>query len=371
MAKPFTLLIKPTSADCNLRCEYCFYLPKAALYPDTKRHRMPDEVLERMVASYMATDQPQYVFGWQGGEPTLMGVEFFRRATELQKRYGRPGAVVANGMQTNATLIDDQLAAHMAKYKFLVGVSIDGPAEVHDRYRRTADGRGTHAAVIEGIRTLERHGVEYNALVLVSQANVSRAAEIYQYLRRLGIRFHQYIPCVEFNERGNLAPYAITGEQWGEFLLGIFEQWYPRDVRRVSVRLFDSIVSVLVGQGPTVCYMGRDCRKYFVVEHNGDVYPCDFFVEPELLLGNVMTHSWDELQASDKYREFGRMKARWNQRCNRCEFLRLCHGDCLKMRLYDGRDPRTLSWLCDGWRVFYRHTLGAFQRLAAELASWA
>ncbi|MBC7289215.1 MAG: SPASM domain-containing protein, partial [Armatimonadetes bacterium] len=210
---------------------------------------------------------------------------------------------------------------------------------------------------------------EYNALVLVNAANVGRSAQVYKYLCRLGIRYHQYIPCVEFDEHGNLAPYAVTGVQWGEFMLGIFEQWYPHDVRRISVRLFDSILSVLLGRGATVCYMGRDCRQYFVVEYNGDVYPCDFFVEPHLLLGNIMTHSWDELQASGLYREFGRMKARWNRRCNSCQYLDFCHGDCLKMRLYAGNDPRTLSWLCEGWRVFYRRTLPVFRRLAAEIVS--
>ncbi|MBC7287772.1 MAG: radical SAM protein, partial [Armatimonadetes bacterium] len=176
MPRPFTLLIKPASADCNLRCEYCFYLPKAALYPQTTVHRMPDEVLERMVASYMATDQPQYVFGWQGGEPTLMGVDFFRRATELQVKYGRPGSVVANGLQTNATLVTDELAEHLGRYKFLVGVSIDGPPEIHDRYRKTAGGQATHAKVLRAIKTLDRYGVEYNALVLVNAANVGRSA---------------------------------------------------------------------------------------------------------------------------------------------------------------------------------------------------
>ncbi|MCD6351935.1 MAG: radical SAM protein, partial [Armatimonadetes bacterium] len=207
--KPFTLLIKPTSADCNLRCSYCFYLPKAALYPEQPRHRMSPEVAERMIASYLATDQPQYVFGWQGGEPTLMGLDFFRLVTELQMRYGKPGAGVSNGLQTNATLITDDFARHLARYNFLVGVSIDGPAELHDHWRKTAAGKGSHAAVLRGMEALRRQGAEFNALVLVNSVNVSHARDVYHYLRdELGLLFQQYIPCVEFDEHGQPLPWT-------------------------------------------------------------------------------------------------------------------------------------------------------------------
>ena len=197
--RPFSLLIKPASADCNLRCPYCFYAGKQVLYPSTSPRLMSREGLDRLVSSYMATEQPQYVFGWQGGEPTLLGVGFFREVTALQQRYGRPGAVVSNGLQTNATLIDDALAAHLREYNFLVGVSLDGPAEVHDFYRRDAAGGGSHAAVRAGVARLRQHQVEYNALTLVTPANVGRAAEIFNYLADEGFFYQQYIPCVEFD----------------------------------------------------------------------------------------------------------------------------------------------------------------------------
>lgn len=367
--KPFSLLIKPASADCNLRCSYCFYLGKSELYPATKVHRMTPEVAERMIASYLATDQPQYVFGWQGGEPTLMGVEFFRLVTGLQMRYGRNGAIVSNGLQTNVTLIDNEFARHLAQYNFLVGASIDGPAEVHDQWRRTAGGRGSHADVLRGVQCLKRHGVAFNALVLVNSANVDRAREVYQYLCELDILFHQYIPCVEFDEQGRPLPWTITGEQWGEFLVEIFDQWLPQDTRVVSVRLFDSILALMVDGVRNVCHLGRDCRQYFVVEYNGDVYPCDFFVRADLKLGNVMTDSWEALQASPLYHDFGRQKALWHCECNDCQFLHYCAGDCLKHRLYGAppQDPRTLSWLCEGWKLFYTHALPHFERLADEI----
>jgi uncharacterized protein len=367
LMKPFSLLIKPTSADCNLRCDYCFYLSRAALYPHTSRHRMSAEVLEQLIRTYLATDQPQYVFLWQGGEPTLMGLEFFRRVTSLQRKYGRPGAVVANGVQTNGVLIDDALAAHWAAYHFLVGVSLDGPAAVHDRYRRTSGGHGSHSRVLQGIECLKRHGVEFNALVLVSTANVERGREIYEYLCELGIYYHQYIPCVEFDPRGRPLPFTITASQWGDFLCAVFDAWLAGDFRRVSVRLFDSILVRMLGGDHTICHMGRNCCQYFVVEYNGDVYPCDFFVEADTKLGNIMQDSWQALHDSPAYRAFGRQKSAWHKRCASCPYLDYCAGDCLKHRLYGGQGPRALSWLCEGWRQFYSHALPKLTRLAAEI----
>ncbi|MBN1686922.1 MAG: radical SAM protein, partial [Spirochaetales bacterium] len=257
--KHFSLLVKPTSADCNLRCSYCFYLGHSALYPESRRHRMSGEVLERMIESYMQTEQDTYTFGWQGGEPTLMGVEFFKRAVELQKRYARPGAVVSNGLQTNATLIDDDLAAHLSEYNYLVGVSIDGPAELHDVYRKNTAGEGSHASVMKGIDALNRHKVPYNALVLVSSANVAYPEKVYNYLKSIGIYYHQYIPCVEFDGNGNPLPYTITGEQWGVFLNGLFDCWIGNDTRVVSIRDFDSILHHLVHGGYTMCVQGGCC----------------------------------------------------------------------------------------------------------------
>lgn len=364
---PFSLLIKPASADCNLNCAYCFYLGKCALYASTRRHRMTDPVLEQMTRSYMATAQPVYSFAWQGGEPTLMGLDFFKRATELQKRHGRPGSSVANGLQTNATLIDDAMAEHFAEYKFLLGCSLDGPAEIHDLYRRSAGGEPSHKDVMRGIGVLSRHNVEFNILVLVSQANVRRAREVYRYLTDLGFLYHQYIPCVEFDEQGRLMPFAISGPEWGRFLCELFDEWRARDTYRVSIRHFDAVLSKLVDNQITLCTLSSNCCQYFVVEHNGDIYPCDFFVEPPLRIGNVMDMTWDAALQSDVYRRFGAQKKCWNERCPGCAHLDLCAGDCLKHRRFGPAPAGTLSALCEGWAMFFDRARPDFLQLADEI----
>ena len=368
--KQFSLLIKPASADCNLACTYCFYLPKAGLYPESSRHRMSDGTLKRMISTYLATDQDTYSFGWQGGEPTLMGVEFFQRVVELQTRYGRPGSIVANGLQTNATMITDELARLLAEYRFLLGVSLDGPEEIHNTYRKNRKGTGSYDRVIEGIELLNKHQVELNILVAVNAANVGMARRIYSFLLGMGIRYHQYIPIVEFDEQGRPLPYSIDGQQWGAFLKELFEVWYP-DAGRVSVRLFDALLTYLVEGSRILCTMGRDCRQYFLVEHNGDVYPCDFFAAPELRLGNLLETDWSDLLESPRYEAFGRQKSQWNEACESCPFLELCMGDCLKHRFYAApsarSDPGSLSWLCSGWKIFYESCLPGFRRIARRI----
>lgn len=330
---------------------------------------MSDEVLERMISSYMGTNQPQYSIGWQGGEPTLMGLDFFKRVIQLEQQHGGRGAQVSNGLQTNTTLINDAWAEHLARYNFLVGVSIDGPAERHDRYRVFVDGRGAHANVMRGVECLKRNRVEYNVLTLVSQSNVRHPAEIYHYLRDdLDVLFHQYIECVEFEADGSLAPFAIRAGEWGDFLCGIYDEWIAcDDTRRVSVRLFDTILTKLVDGVANVCASGTDCRQYLVVEHNGDIYPCDFYVRPELKLGNIMDNSWEELLNSPIYAEFGARKRQWNEACETCQYLALCAGGCPKNRPDHGPDSRELSALCAGWKQFYQHTRAGFEKLAAEI----
>jgi len=367
---PFSLLVKPASADCNLRCRYCFYLDRATLYPESARHRMTDAVLERMIQSFLATDQPQYGFGWQGGEPTLMGLDFFKRVTALQQQHGRAGCAVSNGLQTNTTLIDDAWARHLREYHFLVGVSIDGPEALHNRYRVFVDGRGAHADVMRGLDRLKRNGVEFNVLTLVSQANVRHPREVYRYLRDdLGVMYHQYIECVEFASDGTLMPFAIAGAEWGDFLCGIYDEWVSSgDTHRVSVRLFDSILTQMVDHFPNVCAMGRDCRQYLVVEHNGDIYPCDFYVRADLKLGNLMVDDWDAVLAARPYAAFGAHKRAWNAKCDQCQYLEFCAGCCPKNRPREGH-PGSLSILCEGWMQFYRHAMPGLRRLAGEVTA--
>ncbi|MCP4762285.1 MAG: anaerobic sulfatase maturase [archaeon] len=365
--KPFSLLIKPTSADCNLRCEYCFYIDHLEKGVKT---RMSDNVLESMIASYMSTEQPQYVFGWQGGEPTLMGIDFFKRVIELQKKYAPPNALVANGLQTNGTLITNEMAAFFAKYKFLLGVSLDGPSDLHDNYRKTIMGKTTHSRVIEGIENLKRNNVEFNILTLVNNKSVKRTKEIYQYLVKKRFYYHQYIPCVEFDEKGNLLPFSIKGEEWGQFLCDIFDIWYKNDVDRVSIRLFDSILTYLIDNQYILCQMNKDCCQYFVVEYNGDVFPCDFHVREDLKLGNIKSNQgnqWEDYLNSSIYQKFGNKKNIWNEKCNNCIYLRYCHGDCIKHRIGGFNSPDSISSLCDGWKIFYEHALPGLLEVAKRI----
>jgi uncharacterized protein len=365
--RPFSLLVKPASADCNLACDYCFYLEKQGLYADTARHRMSRDTLETLIRSYMRTQQPVYAFGWQGGEPTLMGEQFFEDIITLQRRHAPQGSTVSNGLQTNGTLLTDSFAKLLGRYDYLVGISIDGPAEIHDRYRRTRSDRGSHAEVMRGYELLRHHGVAFNVLTLVSQANVHRPRETYRYLRELGMDYHQYIPCVEFDEEGRLLPYSITGEQWGSFLNEVFDEWAGRDVGTVSVRHFDAVLTKLLDNVASTCVMGKDCRKYFVVEYNGDVYPCDFFVDADKRLGNVAEDDFLTLWRSPKYRAFGLQKKHWNPACAECPYLDFCAGDCLKHRFRGEEDPEQLSVLCSGWQSFYRRNLEELRQVASAI----
>ena len=366
-ARPFSLLIKPASADCNLRCTYCFYLDRSKLYPEAHIHRMSDEILERMIKGYLTTTQLQYSFGWQGGEPTLMGAAFFQKIVDLQQKYGEKGAIISNGLQTNATLITDELAEIFSKYNFLLGVSLDGPKRIHDCYRLTVGGQDTFDSVWKGIQILQNHKVEFNILTLVNASNVDHGREIYRYFANQGLNYHQYIPCVEFDDQGKLLPYAINGEEWGTFLCDIFDEWIQQDVYRVSIRLFDSILSFLVDGRIGECPMGGNCCQYFVVEHTGDIYPCDFFVASERKIGNILENIWPEMLIAKEYLAFGQQKSAWNTDCFQCEYVLYCSGDCLKHRIYNGNPSEQRSWLCLGWKKFYKHAIPQLRDLAITI----
>jgi uncharacterized protein len=356
-----------------LRCDYCFYLEKSAVYPEAETPRMETETLDALISGYMRTRQPVYSFAWQGGEPTLMGLDFFKSVTSFQERYGKAGSTVFNGLQTNGVRIDDDFAAHLAAYHFLTGVSIDGPPEVHNIYRKGRDGRGSYDRVIRGLETLERHDAAVNGLVLVSKANVGCPEKVYRHLKELELFHHQYIPCVEYDEKGEPLPWTISGEEWGDFLIRLFEEWSRGDIGKVSIRRFEAIAAAVKGMDPGMCTMGRNCAQYFVVEHNGDVYPCDFFVEPQLKVGNIGKDSWEELKKSKRYRQFGRKKSEWDPACSSCPYLFYCAGDCMKHRPGTGAPAavseglRRRSVLCSGWSTFFQKTLPNFHKIAQNI----
>lgn len=361
----FSLLIKPASADCNLNCTYCFYLDRANLYPESGVHRMQDNVLERVVRSYLETAQPVHAFVWQGGEPLLMGPAFFERATDLQMAYARAGADISNAVQTNGTLLTDRLARQFKAYRFLTGVSLDGPAALHDASRRDHADLGSHQRVVDGLACLKRNQAEFNILTLVSASNADYPREVYDYLvQDIGAKFLQFIECVEWAGEGSMAPYCVTPAQWGRFLCEVFDRWFERDTRSVSVRLFDTLLAKLVTGRDICCTGGLDCRQYFVVEFNGDVYPCDFHVLPELKLGNVFTHTWEEMAQSEAFARFGARKRSTHSACAACPYFRFCAGDCPKNRAGPRGASDSLSYLCTGWRQFYAHAMPRLETLA-------
>lgn len=374
---PFTVLIKPAGADCNLHCGYCFYLAAAGLYPETVRPRMSLTTVEQLLTAYFAIPMRQYSFAWQGGEPTLMGTDFFREVFAMQRRLAPAGTQVTNAIQTNGTLLTEEWATLLRENRVLVGVSIDGPAEVHNRYRRWADRHGaaisgekgdTHARVEGAIRLLRETKVEYNALTVVGRHNMDHPVDVYDYLRSLRIRHMQFIPLVEWNGT-EASEFSVTAEGWGQFLIKIFDRWFPKDVRRVSIRHHDSVMAYLVGGEHNVCTMSDSCGGHVVVEHNGDLYPCDFYVRPDLRLGSL-SDPGNPLEAAvtgEQYREFRRQKARRPAECETCRYRRLCGGDCPKLR-EPASDGRGLSALCDGWKMYYDHTLSRFGRLSRAVA---
>jgi len=365
MEDPFSLLIKPASADCNLCCDYCFYLGKNEPY--SQRPRMDDKTLERLMEAYLGTSQPVYSMTWQGGEPALMGADFYARAIALQKQFARPGSRMMNALQTNATCLSDEMAALMGKYRFLAGCSLDGPADIHDVFRTSGSKKPTHSRVMAGINTLAENGVPVNVLCMVTSANVDDPVRVYTYFKEKGFDFIQFIPCVEHDDSGNPLPWSITGEQWGTFLAAVFDQWHAGDTRHISVRNFESLLAKLVMGQAAECRMAGRCDQYLVVEYNGDIYACDFFVTKESRLGNIHETSFEAIRKSDGYRRFAREKSHHDPRCGGCDYFHLCMGDCQKFR-GKAQEHQEMSLLCPGWHHFYKTTLERFNALASAIS---
>jgi serine-type anaerobic sulfatase-maturating enzyme len=365
--RPVQVLIKPASADCNLACDYCFYLKKAGLYPETTQHRMPSDVQEEMIRQILRYGGPNPSFAYQGGEPTLMGLDYFRRSVELQMRLGT-GQSVSNAIQTNGILIDEEWALFLAEYKFLVGLSLDGPAHVHDHYRLDRGGHATHAKVERAAETMRACDTSFNILSVVSRYSASRAKEIYRYYRDLGCEWLQFIPAVEFDPAtGQLADFSPAPLDYGRFMCEIFDEWKKdfRDGRpMVSVRLFDTLLAIHCGMSSPGCTFREKCGIYVVIEWNGDVYSCDFFVEPEWKLGNLMDRSLRTLIESPRQREFANLKADLPEGCRACEWLWLCHGGCTKDRMRSGNEgERGVDYFCESYKMIFEHTQSTFEEL--------
>jgi uncharacterized protein len=375
---------KPTGPLCNLDCTYCFYLEKENLYPNTRKWAMTDEVLEAYVRGYIeAQDADTVNFAWQGGEPTLLGVDFFERAVELERRYAG-GKRITNALQTNATLLDDRWGEFLARNGFLVGVSIDGPRELHDFYRVDKGSAGTFDRVMRGLEALKRHRVEFNTLTVVNRQNSRHPLEIYRFLKSIGSRFMQFIPIVErkaavatseglvliqpaFEGATEVTDWSVEPRAFGEFLVAIFNEWVKRDVGAYYVQHFDVALESWLGLPQSLCVFRRTCGSALALEHSGDLYSCDHFVYPEFKLGNILEISMGEMVNSDRQRDFGNAKADALPRmCRECDVRFACNGECPKHRFTRTPDGEAgLNYLCAGYKLFFGH-IDPYMRFMAE-----
>jgi len=325
---------------------------------------MSDRVLEALISQCM--DLGVTTFSWQGGEPALMGLDFFQRVVELEIRYGSPGATVANAFQTNGTLLDSDWARFLGDYNFLVGLSIDGPAHLHDHYRRDAAGKGTYSRVMEAARLLKLHGVEFNILVLVNDVNVKEPDVVWDFFRENEFSFLQFVPCVEPGGKGKAAPFSVTPEEYGEFLITVFDRWVE-DFPNVSVRDFDDLLAHELGMPPGTCTVSQQCGSYVVIEHNGDVFVCDFFVMSRWRLGNILQTPLAEIIKSEKFGEFARNKSNLGSACRSCEYLEWCYGGCQKHRVVLGGPVTAPSYFCKSYKMLFSHALPKIPQLAQRL----
>jgi len=365
--RPFTLLIKPSGSNCNVNCRYCFYKDRPTQV-GSGRQRMSGEVLEALVRDYLGLGFAVNIFAWQGGEPTLMGLDFYSKAVALQKEYGGGGRQVSNSLQTNGILLDEQWCDFLRENKFLVGISIDGPEEFHDHYRLDHNGGGTYHKVMSAIEKCTKHRVEFNTLTLLNDRNVEQPDVLFDFFIDRGIKYLQFIPCVEFDRTsGKICDFSISGEQYGNFLCRLFDRWYKYGPANLSIRIFDSVLSYCMGQRHTICTFSRQCTDYIVVEHNGDCFVCDFFVRPEWRLGNILETPIVELAQCDKKRGFARGKQNLANECLVCRHLDVCRGGCVKDRIDTGSGKPAASYLCSAYKRFFDYTMPRFIQLAAQV----
>ncbi|MCB9135112.1 MAG: anaerobic sulfatase maturase [Anaerolineales bacterium] len=393
--RAFHVMTKPTGAICNLDCKYCYFLSKEMMYPGS-RFRMADELLENFIKQYIEAQRiPEVTFAWQGGEPTIMGLEFFERVMFYQQKHAKPGMTIQNALQTNGTLLDEAWGRFFKQHNFLIGLSVDGPQELHDAYRVNKGGAGSFHQVMRGWQLLVDHGVEYNILCTVHAANQDHPLEVYRFFRdELKTQFIQFIPIIEratsqllplanlgWSERdgGERPLYTQTGSlvtkrsvdaaKYGAFLSAIFDEWVRQDVGQIYVQMFDVALGAWLGQPGGLCIFAPTCGQALALEHNGDLYSCDHFVEPDYLLGNIQTENMLELVASDKQRQFGAAKLNTlPQYCRQCEVRFACHGGCPKNRFIHTPDGEAgLNYLCAGYKAFFNHVDAPMKMMATLL----
>lgn len=385
-AKPLYVMLKPAGAHCNLACKYCYYLEKNKLYPTAQRHLMSDEMLEQFTREYIeAQTMNQVLFTWHGGEPLLRSIDFYRKALSLQQKYAG-GRRIDNVIQTNGTLLTDEWCEFFAQNHWLVGISIDGPQPDHDHYRLTAAGKPSWKKVMQGIKLLKKHGVEWNAMAVVNAYNANHPMEFYRFFKENGCQFLQFTPIVERltrhedgrtlasladNDEISLSEASVAPEQWGYFLCAIFDEWVRKDVGKIFVEIFDCTLANWMGISPGICAYSKECGHAGVMEHNGDVYSCDHFVFPEYKLGNIRDHSLIDMLYGEQQQEFSRLKhSSLPRQCKECDMEFACHGECPKNRfMKDKYGDSGLNYLCPGYYHYYQHVAPYMDYMKQELMS--
>lgn len=385
-AKPLYVMLKPAGAHCNLACKYCYYLEKNKLYPTAQRHLMSDEMLEQFTREYIeAQTMNQVLFTWHGGEPLLRSIDFYRKALSLQQKYAG-GRRIDNVIQTNGTLLTDEWCEFFAQNHWLVGISIDGPQPDHDHYRLTAAGKPSWKKVMQGIKLLKKHGVEWNAMAVVNAYNANHPLEFYRFFKENGCQFLQFTPIVERltrHEDGrtlasladkdeiSLSEASVAPEQWGYFLCAIFDEWVRKDVGKIFVEIFDCTLANWMGISPGICAYSKECGHAGVMEHNGDVYSCDHFVFPEYKLGNIRDYSLIDMLYGEQQQEFSRLKhSSLPRQCKECDMEFACHGECPKNRfMKDKYGDSGLNYLCPGYYHYYQHVAPYMDYMKQELMS--
>lgn len=383
-ARPLYVMVKSVGSVCNLSCDYCYYLEKSKLYHEAKNHVMSEELLEKFTEEYIHSQtMPQVLFTWHGGEPLMRPISFYKKAVELQKKYGQ-GRTIDNCIQTNGTLLTDEWCKFFKENNFLVGVSIDGPQEFHDEYRKNKQGRPSFTKVMKGIELLKKHGVEYNAMAVVNDFNADYPLEFYRFFKEIDCHYIQFTPIVERlseradglslsspvqREKAELAEFSISPEQWGNFLCAIFDEWVREDVGNYFIQIFDSTLANWVGEQPGVCSLAKNCGHAGVMEYNGDVYSCDHFVFPEYKLGNLHSNTLVEMMYSEKQTKFGEAKSKnLPTQCKECEFLFACNGECPKNRFaFTPEGEPGLNYLCKGYYKFFKHVAPYMDFMKKEL----
>lgn len=383
-ASPLYLLAKPAGSRCNLACKYCYYLEKSLLFEKHSPQVMDDALLEKFIHDYIGAQTTQEVlFTWHGGEPLMRPLQFYKKAVALQRKYAA-GRRIDNCLQTNGTLLTDEWCRFFKEQGWLVGVSVDGTQEMHDAYRRAKGGRPSHHKVMQGIRLLQKHGVEWNALAVVNDFNEDQPKEFYRFFKEIGCRFIQFTPiverllphadgrqlaAVEEEGTGGMMPFSVSPEQWGDFLIGIFDEWVKEDVGEYFVQLFDATLANWMGVQPGICTLARTCGHAGAIEWNGDVFACDHFVFPQYRLGNLREKSLVEMMYSPKQREFGRSKqTALPRQCRECRWLFACNGECPKNRFARTADgEKGLNFLCNGYRRFFEHVAPYMDWMKREL----